>query len=68
MKRRNSVFNNFNESKFTSDPKKKQSSVLGTRNEFAQDFYPEEKCNECEEVRKHRNNANNKENNKNSKH
>lgn len=52
MKRRNSVFNNYNTSKYSSSSKKKGTGLLNTQNEFAREFFGDKTEEECEEVRK----------------
>lgn len=64
MKRRNSVFNNYNTSKYSSSVKKKHSGLLNTQDEFAREFFGENRVEECEEVRKKNKNGNEYKDNK----
>jgi len=67
MKRRSSVFNNYNSNKYSSASKKNRNGILNTQSEFASDFFIEDSNNECEEVRKTNKSESNKGKKNNSK-
>lgn len=52
MKRRNSVFNNFQTNKYSSTAKKNRNGILNTQSEFAREFFEEEVVEDYGDVRK----------------